>query len=148
MIRVSVQPQDFESGAELAALEALGGGGVASFTGIVRGDHGLTTLEIEHYPGMTEAALNRLATEACARWALLGVKLIHRTGRLAVKDRIVFVATASAHRAAALEACAFLIDRLKTDAPFWKKEHRDGGAHWVEQRSSDDIAAARWSGKS
>lgn len=147
MIRVCVQPQDFDSGAELAALEARGGGGVASFTGIVRGDHNLTALEIEHYPGMTEAALNQLATDAMARWALLGVTLIHRTGRLSVGDRIVFVATASAHRGSALEACAFLIDRLKTCAPFWKKEHGDGGARWVEARSSDDAAASRWETK-
>ncbi len=144
MIRVCVQPHDFDSGAELALLEGLGGGGVASFTGIVRGDDGLTALEIEHYPGMTQAALQQLAGDAVARWGLLGVSLIHRTGRLMAGDRIVLVATASAHRAAAIEACACLIDQLKTTAPFWKKEHRDEAAHWVEPRSSDDAAAARW----
>jgi molybdopterin synthase catalytic subunit len=144
MIRVSVQPEDFESGAELAALEALGGGGVASFTGIVRGAGGLTALELEHYPGMTETALRTLADDAQTRWPLLGVTLIHRIGRLLPGDRIVFVATASAHRAAALEACAFLIDRLKTDAPFWKKEHFGDRADWVEARDSDAITAGRW----
>ncbi len=144
MIRVSVQPQDFDSGAELAALEARGGGGVASFTGVVRGGDGLSAMTLEHYPAMTQAALEALAREAAERWQLLGATIIHRIGRLEVGARIVFVATASAHRQAALEACAFLIDRLKTDAPFWKKEHNASGDHWVEARSGDDAAAARW----
>lgn len=144
MIRVSVQHENFDSAVELAALEVLGGGGVASFTGIVRGGGSLIQLELEHYPGMTEAALGRLADDALRRWDLLGVTLVHRIGRLAPGDRIVFVATVSAHRAAALEACAFLIDRLKTDAPFWKKEHFGGRAEWVDARTSDAIAANRW----
>lgn len=144
MIHISVQAGDFDSGAELAALETLGGGGVASFTGVVRGSGGLTALELEHYPGMTEAALRQLAEESMVRWPLLGVTLIHRIGRLVPGDRIVFVATASAHRAAALEASGFLIDRLKTDTPFWKKEHFGDRAEWVDARDSDNAAAERW----
>ncbi len=145
MISVCVQPERFDVGAELAALEALGGGAVASFTGLVRGDGGLLTLTLEHYPGMTQAALETLASDATARWSLCGVTLIHRVGPMVPGDRIVFVGCASAHRAAALEACAFLIDRLKTDAPFWKKEaFADGREQWVEARASDDAAAARW----
>ena len=145
MRRVCVQTEDFDSGAELARLETLGGGAVASFTGLVRGDDGLTALTLEHYPGMTQTALTALAGEAEARWPLAGLVLIHRVGRMAVGERIVLVATASPHRAAALEACSFLIDRLKTDAPFWKKEERESGeTRWVEARASDNDAAARW----
>ena len=145
MRRVCVQTEDFDSGAELARLETLGGGAVASFTGLVRGDDGLTALTLEHYPGMTQTALTALAGEAEARWPLAGLVLIHRVGRMAVGERIVLVATASPHRAAALEACSFLIDRLKTDAPFWKKEERGSGeTRWVEARASDEDAAARW----
>lgn len=145
MIRVRVQPEDFDSGAELGALEALGGGGVASFIGVVRGGGDLVAMTLDHYPGMTQNALEALAGEAVARWSLLGVTLIHRVGRLDTGARIVLVATAAAHRHAALEACAFLIDRLKTDAPFWKKEHRASGDRWVEARANDDTAASRWS---
>jgi molybdopterin synthase catalytic subunit len=145
MIDVRVQAGDFSTGTALARLEALGVGAVASFTGIVRGDGGLTSLTLDHYPTMTEAALNALAAVAQVRWALAGVILIHRVGTLKPGDRIVLVATASAHRAAALEATAFLIDRLKTDAPFWKKEaFADGRAGWVDARGEDDDAAARW----
>jgi molybdopterin synthase catalytic subunit len=142
---VRVQPDPFDPGVELAALEALGGGAVASFTGLVRGDGGLVELELEHYPGMTEAALTQLAEEACARWPLAGVVIVHRVGPMQVGERIVLVGTASPHRAAALEACAFLIDRLKTGAPFWKRERfADGRREWVDARDSDDQAAARW----
>lgn len=145
MISVSVQQPDFVTGDELVRLERLGGGGVASFTGIVRGDGGLAALLLEQYPGMTQAVLQRLAETAAARWPLLGVTIIHRYGTLAPTDKIVFVGTASAHRAAALDACAYLIDRLKTDAPFWKKEiYADGHGHWVEAKATDDAAAARW----
>lgn len=145
MRRVCVQIEDFDSGAELARLETLGGGAVASFTGLVRGDDGLIALTLEHYPGMTQTALTALANQAEARWPLVGLVLIHRVGRMAVGERIVLVATASPHRAAALEACSFLIDRLKTDAPFWKKEERGSGeTRWVEARASDEDAAARW----
>jgi molybdopterin synthase catalytic subunit len=144
MIRVSVQPGNFDPGTELAALEALGGGAVASFTGLVRGEGGIAALTLDHYPGMTEAALRALADAATARWHLLAITLIHRVGRLEAGERIVFVGTASSHRAAALEACGFLIDKLKTDAPFWKKEHRAEGDVWVEARANDDAAAQRW----
>jgi molybdopterin synthase catalytic subunit len=144
MKRILVQNEDFDSGAELAALEATGAGAVASFTGIVRGDGGVTAMTLEHYPAMTQAALESLADQAAARWSLSAVTLIHRVGELHPGDRIVFVGTASAHRAAALEACAFLIDRLKTDAPFWKKERRADGEAWVGARESDDAAAERW----
>lgn len=146
MKRVRVQPSDFDPGAELAILGALGSGGVASFVGHVRGDGGLIAMTLEHYPAMTGGTLEALAEEAVARWTLDGVTLIHRVGRLEPGDRIVLVATAARHRAAALEACAYLIDRLKTDAPFWKKEEfADGRTAWVEARPSDDAAVGRWS---
>lgn len=144
MRRVSVQAEDFDSGAELAALEATGAGAIASFTGLVRGDDGVTSMTLEHYPAMTQAALEQLVEDAFARWPLVGATLIYRVGELHTGDRIVFVGTASTHRAAALEACAFLIDRLKTDAPFWKKEQRGEKANWVAERQSDTAIAHRW----
>jgi molybdopterin synthase catalytic subunit len=145
MIVVRVMREPCDVGAEVAALSANGVGAVASFIGIVRGDGGLTALTLEHYPAMTEAALRALADEAVSRWSLGGVTLHHRVGRLIPGDPIVLVACASAHRQDALEACAFLIDRLKTDAPFWKRESfTDGREVWVEARGSDDAAAARW----
>lgn len=144
MIRVAVQTAAFSAEAECRPLLALGGGALATFTGIVRADDGIDELYLEHYPGMTEAALRALAAEALGRWGLLGAVLIHRVGALAPGDPIVFVATSAPHRAEALEACAYLIDRLKTDAPFWKRERRAGAATWVEARQSDDQAAARW----
>lgn len=142
MTRVSVQQEDFDPGAELAAFRS---GGVASFIGHVRGDDGLVAMTLEHYPAMTGPALETLAEEAIRRWSLEGVTLIHRVGRLVPGDRIVLVAAAARHRAAALKACAYLIDRLKTDAPFWKKEEFAlGEARWVEARESDAETAARW----
>lgn len=144
MIRVSVDPAPIALAMEIAALEERGAGGVASFTGVVRGDDGVTALELEHYPGMTEASLCALAEAALDRWGLLGVTIVHRIGRMAAGERIVFVGAAASHRAAALDACAFLIDRLKTEAPFWKREWRGQAARWVEPRASDDAAAARW----
>ncbi|HMT44850.1 MAG TPA: molybdenum cofactor biosynthesis protein MoaE [Chakrabartia sp.] len=141
---IRVQTDDFDPGAEIVALEAGGAGAVASFTGLVRTDDGVTALTLDHYPGMTERALEALAAEARARWPLSALTLIHRVGRLESGARIVFVGTASAHRAAALEACAFLIDRLKTDAPFWKREHLAGEDRWVEAKGSDDAAAEKW----
>jgi len=143
VIRVSSEAID--SGLELAPLAPLGGGALASFTGIARDDDGVTAIELEHYPAMTEASLAALVDDAITRWSLLGAVLIHRVGLIPVGDPIVLVATASSHRAEALEACAFLIDRLKTDAPFWKKEHRaDGSAVWVESKTSDDARANKW----
>jgi molybdopterin synthase catalytic subunit len=145
MIAVRVSPEPFDVGAEIAALGRDGMGAVASFVGIVRGDGGLTALTLEHYPAMTGAALRALADEATSRWKLGGVTLHHRIGRLVPGEPIVLAACASAHRKDALEACAFLIDRLKTDAPFWKRESfADGREVWVEARGSDDAAAARW----
>lgn len=144
MINIRVQTGRFNSAAALTALEAEGVGAVASFTGIVRGDDGVTAIELEHYPAMTEASLRALAQEAQARWLLSGCVVIHRVGRLAVGEAVVFVGTASPHRAEALEACSFLIDRLKTDAPFWKKEYRGELAEWVEAKESDDSRADRW----
>ena len=142
---IRVQPDDFDPGTELARLEALNVGAVASFTGLVRGDGGLVAMTLEHYPAMTESALRAIADEAARRWPLAGLTVIHRHGRLVPGDRIVFVGTASSHRAAALESCAFLIDWLKTDAPFWKREQwADGSSRWVEARSEDDAAKERW----
>jgi molybdopterin synthase catalytic subunit len=147
MIRVSVDPAPIELAIELAALEERGAGAVATFTGVVRGDGGVTALELEHYPGMTEAVLCDLAEVATERWDLLGVTIVHRIGRMTVGERIVFVGTAAHHRREALEACAYLIDRLKTDAPFWKREWRGEAAAWVAARASDADAAARWDGR-
>ena len=144
MIRVRVTSDTIDLAAELAVAEAGGAGAIASFTGVVRSDGGVTELELEHYPGMTEAALTGLAETATARWSLLGVTIVHRVGRMAIDDRIVFVATAALHRKEALDACAFLIDRLKTGAPFWKRERRGEAAQWVEAKTSDDQAADRW----
>ena len=145
MTRVRVQPGDFDPGAELVRLETLGGGAVASFTGLVRSDGGLIAMTLEHYPAMTQSALDVIAREAEARWPLAGLTVIHRHGRLVPGDRIVFVGTVSSHRAAALEACAFLIDWLKTEAPFWKREEwADGSRRWVDANSTDDQARDRW----
>jgi len=145
MIEIRVGAEDFDAAQWLARLEALGGGAVASFTGIVRGGGGLKSLQLDHYPAMTQAQIERIVAEANARWPLLGIVVIHRIGLLLPADRIVFVGTASSHRAAALESCAFLIDWLKTSAPFWKKESfEDGQESWVEARHEDDVALERW----
>jgi len=141
-VRVLVTTNAIDLAAEHAALER--GGAVATFTGLVRADDGVATLELEHYPGATEAALRRLAEEAVQRWSLDAATIVHRVGPMRPGERIVFTGAASAHRAAALEACAFLIDRLKTDAPFWKREVVDGQTRWVEAREADDHAADRW----
>lgn len=142
MIRVAVTTNAIDIAAEQVLLEQ--GGAVATFTGLVRADDGVATLELEHYPGATEAALTRLAEEAVRRWSLNAATIVHRVGPMQPGERIVFTGAASAHRAAALDACAFLIDRLKTDAPFWKREVVAGEGRWVEARDSDDHAADRW----
>lgn len=150
MRMVAVQEQDFDAGALMAGLNQSGTGGIASFIGIVRqtADGGLKALRLEHYPGMTEKALERLVDEAEARWALSGCIVIHRVGRMEPGQNIVFVATASAHRAEALAATAYLIDQLKTRAPFWKAEETAAGAtHWVDAKCTDDEAAAAWGGE-
>ena len=146
MIRVLVSAEAIDVAMEMARVEAAGVGGVASFTGLVRADDGVALLELEHYPGATEAALARLAAAASERWKLEAATIVHRVGAMRPGERIVFVAAAAAHRGAALEACAFLIDRLKTDAPFWKRETRGNEARWVEARDGDAAAAARWTG--
>ena len=146
MIRVQEPP--FDLGAELAALTAgrTDIGAVASFVGLVRdmADGPITTMTLEHYPGMTEAKLAEIEAEANARWLLQASLIVHRYGRMLPGEPIVLVATASAHRAAALESCAFLIDWLKTRAPFWKLEETAAASRWVEARGSDDEAADRW----
>mgnify|MGYP000132301598 FL=1 len=145
MKRVLISDEPISAEVALAGLSDLGGGAVSSFTGISRDDGGVTAIELEHYPGMTESSLMRLIDEAFARWALLGAAIVHRIGRVAVGEPVVVVGAASRHRADALEATAFLIDRLKTDAPFWKKEHyADGTSVWVDAKSSDDDRSSRW----
>lgn len=144
MIRVSIDTAPIDIGSELAGIEETGAGAVASFTGIVRADDGVTGLELEHYPGMTEAVLCDLAEQAMTRWSLSSAVIVHRVGAMEPGDRVVLVAIAAAHRREALDACAFLIDRLKTEAPFWKREMRGEAAGWVEARASDEHAAARW----
>jgi molybdopterin synthase catalytic subunit len=146
---IRVQREDFDVGAELDKLTAGNRriGGVASFVGLVReiaGDASIGAMTLEHYPGMTEKKLAEIEAEARARWPLDACLIIHRYGRLEPGERIVMVATASAHRRAALESCEFLIDWLKTKAPFWKFEETPDGGRWVDARDSDDAAAERW----
>ncbi len=149
--RVRVQREDFDLSTEVAALRAGDGavGAVAAFVGTVRERHGIASgevsaLELEHYPGMTEQAIERMIDEGVRRFELRAVRIIHRIGRLAPGDQIVLVAVASAHRGAAFQGCEFLMDYLKTQAPFWKKETTPEGERWVDARIADDDAAARW----
>lgn len=145
MIRILVARDPIDIAAEMTLAEgAAGAGAVATFTGLVRADDSVGVLELEHYPGATEAALTRVAEGAVARWSLGAATIVHRVGPMTPGERIVFVAAAAPHRAAALEACAYLIDRLKTDAPFWKRETRGTDARWVEARDTDTAAAERW----
>jgi molybdopterin synthase catalytic subunit len=150
MARVAVQAADFDVGREMAALTAgrTDIGGIGCFVGTVRATAGgrpITAMTLEHYPAMTERAMAAIGAEAEGRWGLLGCTLIHRVGRLRPGEGIVLVLAAAAHRQAALEATAFLIDWLKTSAPFWKKESfADGTEAWVTARAEDDRAAARW----
>ena len=152
MIAVRVQTEPIDATDALAALSAGRSdvGAVVTFTGLVRGDADdrgdLVSLTLEHYPTMTERALASIAAEAAARWPLTGGLVVHRVGRMVPGEAIVVVATASAHRAAAFDAAEFLMDWLKTRAPFWKAEERAGGTTWVAARASDDSAAARWDG--
>jgi len=146
---IKVQKEDFDVGPEISRLTDgnFSVGGLACFVGLVRDlvdDEQITTLTLEHYPGMTERQLERLEQEARRRWPLQDVLIIHRYGELAPGERIVLVATTSAHREASLESCHFLIDWLKTKAPFWKLETTRSGAQWVAARSEDDQAADRW----
>lgn len=146
---VTIQTEPFDLGAEVAALRAgdPGVGAVCAFLGTVRdvndGD-AVAALELEHYPGMTERAIDTMIDEAARRFDIRGVRVIHRVGSLGPQDVIVLVAVTSAHRGQAFQACEFLMDYLKTQAPFWKKEHTPQGTRWVDARVSDDTALARW----
>jgi len=154
VIRIVVGVEPIDLPAEQLLVEAVpGAGAVASFTGLVRADAEAGTggegrrvevLELEHYPGVTQAALTRLAEEARTRWSLTAATIVHRVGPMRPGERIVLVLAAAPHRAAALDACAYLIDRLKTDAPFWKRETRGGEARWVDARDGDTVRAAAW----
>jgi len=146
---VRIQTKDFDAGAEIAALRRDNPkiGAVASFIGLCRdvndGDV-VTKMTLEHYPGMTEKALEKIVVEAKARWDVMEVLVVHRVGELKPSDQIVLVVAAGAHRGEAFSACEFIMDYLKTRAPFWKKEETPQGARWVEARASDDEAAGRW----
>ena len=153
MARVRIQEADFDVGAELAALQGSRAdvGAVASFVGVVRGharepgrEDDVSALALEHYPGMTERAIEAMIVEAEKRFGVLAALVIHRVGRLLPGDRIVLVAVAAAHRRDAFQACEFLMDYLKTHAPFWKKEATPEGERWVDARVADDEALARW----
>lgn len=145
MIRVEILEAPFDLAREVELIASAGVGAVATFSGYVRGDDGIVAIELEHYPAMTGRVLTELAEYATRRWNLSGCTVLHRIGRLDVGEAIVLVAVASSHRAEALEACSYLIDRLKTDAPFWKKEIRhDGRADWVAAKLSDLDRSANW----
>ena len=146
---VRLQTADFDAAAEarLLAADRTDVGAVVTFTGICRGDGALTAMTLEHYPGMAEAEIARHVAEAEARFALQGVTVVHRHGRMVPGDNIVLVVTAASHRGDAFAAAEFLMDYLKTRAPFWKKEERRESSAWVDAATSDDAAAARWSGR-
>jgi molybdopterin synthase catalytic subunit len=146
---VRIQTEDFDLGAEIAVLRAARRdiGAVASFVGVVRDvndDSRVGRMTLEHYPGMTERCIERILEEARSRWDIIDALVIHRVGELQPSDQIVMVAVAGSHRGAAFSACEFIMDYLKTRAPFWKKEQTDAGERWVEARASDDHAADRW----
>jgi molybdopterin synthase catalytic subunit len=144
-MHIRVQAEPFDMGAELEGFGAEGDvGAVVSFTGVVRGGEGLTRMEIEHYPGMTEKEIAAIAEEAMERWGLADCLVIHRYGSLTPGEQIMMVATASRHRAAAFEAAEFLMDYLKSRAPFWKKEFGPDGAEWVAAKEADEDALKRW----
>jgi molybdopterin synthase catalytic subunit len=146
MSDIRIQREDFDPGAEIAALNTMAGdvGAIASFIGLVRGDDRMDAMTLDHYPGFAEREISTHVAEARSRWPLLGVRVVHRVGRLTPGERIVFVGVASSHRQAAFAAAEFLMDYLKTRAPFWKLEERAGGATWVEARDSDDESVNRW----
>ena len=146
MSEIRIQREDFDPGAELAALNDGKGaiGAIASFIGLVRGDDGLIAMTLDHYPGMCESEIAAHVAEARKRWPILALRIVHRVGRLTPGERIVFVGVASSHRHAAFHAAEFLMDYLKTRAPFWKLEERPSGANWVEARSEDDESIKRW----
>ena len=148
--RVSIQSEDFDLGAEVAALRAgdAAVGAVAAFVGTVRDRHGDTggvqSMELEHYPGMTERAIEAMIDAAMQRFGIRAARVVHRIGLLAPLDQVMMVAVTSAHRGSAFQACEFLMDYLKTQAPFWKKEQTGDGARWVDARVADDAALRRW----
>ena len=149
--RVSIQTQDFDLSEEVARLRDADKrvGGVCSFVGLVRDRNGgaeasVQSMELEHYPGMTEKSIEAMIDEAQRRFDIFGARVVHRVGLLQPLDQIVLVAVSSAHRGESFQACEFLMDYLKTQAPFWKKEATPEGAHWVDARVSDDDALARW----
>jgi molybdopterin synthase catalytic subunit len=146
MRTIRVQTENFDGSTECARLVTgrTETGAVVAFTGVVRGDDRLSTLTIEHYPGMTEREIARHVHEAEQRWPLLGITVIHRVGRLCPGENIVLVAVASVHRKSAFEAAEFLVDYLKTRAPFWKQEQHGSKTQWLEAKTSDETAAARW----
>ena len=146
MSAIRVQTADFDPGEEIAKLGGAEGttGAIATFTGLVRGDAGLIAMTLDHYPGMCESEISAHVAAAYTRWPLLAVRIVHRVGRLTPGERIVFVGVASAHRQAAFAACEFLMDYLKTSAPFWKLEEREAGSNWVEARAEDDASVKRW----
>ncbi len=148
-IRLLVTPEDFDPGAEIAHLSAGSGesGAVASFIGLVRGtSDGVAAMTLEHYPGMTERQIAAIIEEARTRWTLDRISVIHRVGRLLPGERILFAGVAGRHRAEAFAACEFLVDWLKTRAPFWKLEETAEGERWVEAKAADDLRAERWRG--
>ena len=146
MSEIRIQREDFDPGAELAALKDSEGatGAIASFIGLVRSDDGLVAMTLDHYPGMCESEIAAHVAEAKSRWPILDLRIVHRVGRLTPGERIVFVGVASSHRHAAFQAAEFLMDYLKTRAPFWKLEERSSGAIWVEAKSADDESVKRW----
>lgn len=149
---VRVQNADFDVGAEVAALRRgkPGVGAVASFVGVVRDVNeggAVSEMTLEHYPGMTEKAIGEIVDQARGRWHIVDALVIHRIGKLVPTDQIVLVVVTSAHRGDAFAACEFIMDYLKTRAPFWKKEQGGGSARWVEARTADDLAAERWHDK-
>ncbi len=142
---IRIQTEDFDPGAEMEALNDEGAtGAITSFVGLVRGDDELSAMTLEHYPGFAEREIARHVEEAKTRWPLQGIRIVHRVGKLIPGERIVFVGVASAHRQASFEAAMFLMDYLKTRAPFWKIEDRASGSAWVESKTDDDKLAERW----
>tara|TARA_B100000575_G_scaffold129303_1_gene103077 strand:- start:5829 stop:6308 length:480 start_codon:yes stop_codon:yes gene_type:complete len=144
---VSIRTADFDAGVEIDKLRRAGVGAIATFSGIVRNDAetpGLIAMTLEHFPVMTEQEIQNIIDQARRRWPLTAVKVIHRVGRLLPQENIVFVGTASAHRQAAFDSASFIMDYLKTRAPFWKKEETSSGTQWVKARETDDIALQKW----
>ncbi|GAB2705320.1 molybdopterin synthase catalytic subunit MoaE [Aliiglaciecola sp. 3_MG-2023] len=149
LINIIVQQADFDHAQEYQRLKDHGSqyGAIVTFTGLVRDmnlGESVSGLFLEHYPGMTEKVLNDLAKQAAQKWSLGAMTIIHRVGQLAINQQIVFVGVSSKHRSEAFEACQFLMDFLKTNAPFWKKELRQGSEHWIQKKQSDELAAQKW----